>query len=73
MGTGNIWRFPRIAAKNGGGEFLEAWIVFLLLWSIPLVLVGIRVGPQDALGAHPDHSSKSSGLAGLGWAAFACW
>ena len=33
IGTGNIWRFPRIAAQNGGetgaGAFLVAWITFL--------------------------------------------
>ena len=31
VGTGNIWRFPRIAVQNGGGEFLIAWFVFLFL------------------------------------------
>ncbi|MCY3928389.1 MAG: hypothetical protein OXG81_08940, partial [Acidobacteria bacterium] len=35
VGTGNIWRFPRIAASNGGGSFLVAWVVFLMLWSVP--------------------------------------
>lgn len=44
VGTGNIWRFPRIAAANGGGEFLVAWVVFLLLWSIPLMLVELNMG-----------------------------
>ena len=39
VGTGNIWRFPRIVAKNGGGAFLIAWVAFLLLWSIPLILL----------------------------------
>jgi len=39
VGTGNIWRFPRIAARNGGGEFLVAWVTFLFLWSIPLILL----------------------------------
>ena len=54
VGTGNIWRFPRIAASNGGGSFLVAWIVFLLLWSVPLILVefglgkGTRKGPVGA-------------------------
>jgi NSS family neurotransmitter:Na+ symporter len=44
VGTGNIWRFPRIAAQNGGGEFLVAWVVFLLLWSIPLILLEFGMG-----------------------------
>jgi len=44
VGTGNIWRFPRIAAQNGGGEFLVAWIVFLGLWSIPLIMVEFGTG-----------------------------
>ena len=43
VGMGNIWRFPRIAASNGGaegaGSFLVAWLVFLFLWSIPLIIV----------------------------------
>ena len=42
VGTGNIWRFPRIAATNGSdvgaGGFLIAWLVFLLIWSIPLII-----------------------------------
>ncbi len=44
IGTGNIWRFPRIAASNGGGTFLVAWAVFLLLWSIPLLILEFGMG-----------------------------
>ncbi|MQA90761.1 MAG: sodium-dependent transporter [Gemmatimonas sp.] len=44
VGTGNIWRFPRIAAANGGGAFLVAWVCFLLLWSVPLLLVEFSMG-----------------------------
>lgn len=54
VGTGNIWRFPRIAASNGGGSFLVAWVCFLILWSIPLLILefgmgkGTRFGPIGA-------------------------
>ena len=44
VGTGNIWRFPRIAAQNGGGEFLIPWVAFLFLWSIPLILLEFGMG-----------------------------
>ncbi|HXF96248.1 MAG TPA: sodium-dependent transporter [Gemmatimonadales bacterium] len=50
VGTGNIWRFPRIAAQNGGGEFLVAWVVFLVLWSIPLIMVEFGVGRKTRAG-----------------------
>lgn len=54
VGTGNIWRFPRIAASNGGGSFLVAWAVFLLLWSVPLLILELGMGKgtrQGTLGA----------------------
>ena len=44
VGTGNIWRFPRIAASNGGGSFLVAWVVFLLAWSVPLLVLEFAMG-----------------------------
>jgi NSS family neurotransmitter:Na+ symporter len=50
VGTGNIWRFPRIVAQNGGGEFIVAWVVFLFLWSIPLILVEFGAGRKTRLG-----------------------
>jgi len=51
VGTGNIWRFPRIAANNGGGSFLVAWVVFLLAWSIPLLILEFGMGKATRRGA----------------------
>ncbi|HAC16297.1 MAG TPA: sodium-dependent transporter, partial [Bacteroidetes bacterium] len=54
IGTGNIWRFPRIAANNGGedgaGAFLIAWLTFLLLWSIPLIIAEYAIGRSTSKG-----------------------
>ena len=50
VGTGNIWRFPRIVATTGGGSFLIAWVTFLLLWSIPLILVEFAMGKATRAG-----------------------
>lgn len=48
VGTGNIWRFPRIAAENGtdagAGAFLVAWVCFLFLFSIPLIIAEYGIG-----------------------------
>ncbi len=54
VGTGNIWRFPRIAAQNGGedgaGAFLIAWVTFLFLWSIPLIIAEYGIGRNGRKG-----------------------
>jgi neurotransmitter:Na+ symporter, NSS family len=48
VGTGNIWRFPRIAANNAGddgaGAFLVTWVVFLFVWSVPLIIAEYAMG-----------------------------
>ncbi|MGH9340709.1 MAG: sodium-dependent transporter [Acidobacteriota bacterium] len=50
VGTGNIWRFPRIAAANGGGSFLIPWVIFLFLWSIPLIMAEFAMGKSTRHG-----------------------
>ncbi|XP_074607793.1 putative sodium-dependent transporter YocR [Acropora palmata] len=48
VGTGNIWRFPRIVANNsgkqGGLQFLLVWLIYLMLWSIPVIITEYTVG-----------------------------
>jgi NSS family neurotransmitter:Na+ symporter len=50
VGTGNIWRFPRIVSQQGGGAFIIAWLLFLFLWSIPLLIIEISLGKKTRLG-----------------------
>ncbi|HXV86010.1 MAG TPA: sodium-dependent transporter [Gemmatimonadales bacterium] len=69
VGTGNIWRFPRIAAQNGGGEFLVAWVIFLFLWSIPLFLVEFGAGRLTRRGP----VAAFVQLAGPRWAWAGAW
>lgn len=38
VGTGNIWRFPRVAASNGGAAFIIAYIVCMVVAVIPLMM-----------------------------------
>ena len=46
IGTGNLWRFPRIASQYGGGAFMIAWIIFLFIWAIPLLTVELALGKK---------------------------
>lgn len=72
VGTGNIWRFPRIAASNGGGSFLVAWVVFLLLWSVPLLILEFGMGKaarQGPIGAFIKTIGPSFAWMGA-WVAF---
>ncbi len=44
VGLGNIWRFPRICAENGGAAFLVAYIVALFVTGIPILILELTAG-----------------------------
>lgn len=50
VGTGNIWRFPRVAAEHGGGAFLIAVTVGLAVWAVPLLMAEFLMGTRSRLG-----------------------
>lgn len=45
IGAGNLWRFPRLAGQYGG-SFILLWILFLLIWSVPLLLAEFSIGKR---------------------------
>ncbi|MDN5855511.1 MAG: sodium-dependent transporter, partial [Actinomycetia bacterium] len=50
VGTGNLWRFPRVVGEFGGGAFLIAIIVANLVWAIPLLMSESLMGSKSRLG-----------------------
>lgn len=44
MGLGNIWRFPYLAAKDGGGLFLVLYIVLALTFGFALLTTELAIG-----------------------------
>ena len=50
IGTGNIWRFPRMVGANGGGSFLVPWLIFLFIWSVPLIIAEFALGKRSRTG-----------------------
>lgn len=44
VGLGNIWRFPYLAAKDGGGLFLLVYIILALTFGFTLLITEISIG-----------------------------
>ena len=44
IGLGNIWRFPYLAAKDGGGIFLAIYVVLALTFGFTLLTTEVAIG-----------------------------
>ena len=44
IGIGNVWRFPYITAKNGGGLFVLIYLIFLVIMGIPVMCMEFSMG-----------------------------
>ncbi|MBR7112626.1 MAG: sodium-dependent transporter [Clostridia bacterium] len=48
VGLGNIWRFPYLAAKYGGGIFLLVYVVLAVTFGFALMIAEISIGRKTA-------------------------
>lgn len=44
IGIGNVWRFPYITGKNGGGYFVLFYLICLLVMGVPVLTMELAVG-----------------------------
>ena len=44
VGVGNIWRFPYLAAKDGGGVFLIIYLILVLTFGFTLLTNDTGIG-----------------------------
>lgn len=51
VGLGNLWRFPYLAAKYGGGAFLVTYIVLVTTLGFTLMIVEVALGRATGLSA----------------------
>lgn len=49
VGLGNIWRFPYLAAKYGGGTFLIVYIILSITFGFALMITEIAIGRKTGL------------------------
>lgn len=69
IGLGNLWKFPYMAGKNGGGAFVFVYFIILLLVGFTLMLAEITIGRNtqlSAVGAYKKLNAKWSWLGGMG-------
>ena len=72
IGTGNLWRFPRLAGHYGG-SFLIPWVIFLFMWSIPLIIIEFSIGKKlrrGVIGAFAQGLGKN--YTWMGWFVGVC-
>ncbi len=70
VGLGNLWRFPYLAAKNGGGTFICVYIILALTFGFTLLTTEIAMGrktKQGPLTAYGCINKKFAFTGALAW------
>ena len=68
VGLGNIWRFPALAAKDGGGLFLVVYLVLAITFGFTLLISEVAIGrktKQSPLTAYGKLHRKSKWIGGI--------
>ncbi|MDJ0575558.1 MAG: sodium-dependent transporter [Xenococcaceae cyanobacterium MO_234.B1] len=66
VGLGNLWRFPYLAGKYGGGAFLVPYLIALVLVGVPMLMLEFAVGQKMQQGAIGSYRKLHPSFGGLG-------
>lgn len=66
VGLGNIWRFPYLAAKDGGGLFLLVYLILALTFGFALLVTEIAIGRKTKQSPLTAYAKLRSGWGFLG-------
>ncbi len=66
VGLGNIWRFPYLAAKDGGGFFLLVYLVLAITFGFTLLTTEVAIGRFSKQSPRTAYSKVKKGWGGLG-------
>ncbi|MBQ9951179.1 MAG: sodium-dependent transporter [Clostridia bacterium] len=66
VGLGNIWRFPYLAAKDGGGMFLVIYVLLALTFGFTLLATELAIGRKTRSGALGAYAKLKKGFGFLG-------
>lgn len=66
VGLGNVWRFPYLAGKYGGGAFLVPYLIALIVIGVPLLMLEFAVGQKMQQGTIGSFRQLHSSFGGLG-------
>ncbi|MBR5404927.1 MAG: sodium-dependent transporter [Oscillospiraceae bacterium] len=69
VGLGNIWRFPYLAAKYGGGIFLLIYLILAVTFGFSLMLTEIAIGRRTGKSVIGAYSAISRRFSPLCWLA----
>ncbi|XP_071326221.1 sodium- and chloride-dependent transporter XTRP3-like [Trachinotus anak] len=68
VGLGNVWRFPYLCQKHGGGGFMIPYLIMLVLEGVPLFCLELAIGQKMRLGSIGAWAAISPYLGGVGLA-----
>lgn len=70
VGLGNIWRFPYLAARDGGGLFLVCYLILTVTFGFTLLTTEIAIGRKTRQSPLTAYQTIKPGWGGIGILAF---